>query len=238
MFLNMPDLTIFSKLESALSVTFKNRDLLLQAFTHRSYLNENPSFRLSHNERLEFLGDAVLELVVTEHLYDNFPNPEGDLTNLRASLVNARTLAEVALGLDFDSYLLLSRGEAKDANSKARHSILANTVEALIGALYLDQGQIVAKKFIDEHILSKLPEIVAKEKYRDPKSTFQEFAQKYTNITPAYKVLAEWGPDHDKHFRVGVYLGTEEVAIGEGQSKQEAQVAAAGEALKTKRWES
>lgn len=232
----MPDLTVFSKFEADLRVTFKNQDLLVQAFTHRSYLNENPGFKLSHNERLEFLGDAVLEMVVTEHLYHTFPNPEGDLTNLRASLVNAKTLAEVALSLDFDTYLLLSRGEAKDTNSKARHTILANTVESLIGALYLDQGMAAAKQFIDQHILTRLGAIVAEQKYRDPKSTFQEFAQKYVNITPAYKVLAEWGPDHDKHFRVGVYLGGEEVAVGEGQSKQEAQVAAAFEAIKIKGW--
>jgi len=232
----MPDLTVFQKLEASIGFTFKNRDLLIQAFTHRSYLNENPGYRLGHNERLEFLGDAVLELVVTEELYNQFPNPEGDLTNLRASLVNARTLANVALGLNFDSYLLLSRGESKDTNSKARHSILANAVEALIGALYLDQGFTAAKRFIDAFILTKLPEILKNQTYRDPKSTFQEFSQKNANVTPAYKVLAEWGPDHDKHFRVGVYLGDEEVAVGEGPSKQEAQVAAAVAGLKAKGW--
>ncbi|MBI4426042.1 MAG: ribonuclease III [Candidatus Kerfeldbacteria bacterium] len=232
----MPDLTVFSKLETDLGVTFSRRDLLVQAFTHRSYLNENPGFKLSHNERLEFLGDAVLELIVTEHLYHTFPNPEGDLTNLRASLVNAKTLAEVALSLNFDTYLLLSRGEAKDTNSKARHTILANAVEALIGAIYLDQGMAVVKRFIEQHLLTRLDAIVAGQKYRDPKSTFQEFAQKYVNVTPAYKVLAEWGPDHDKHFRVGVYLGEEEVAVGEGQSKQEAQVAAAAAAITVKGW--
>lgn len=232
----MPDLTMFTQLETTLGFTFKNRDLLVQAFTHRSYLNENPGYRLGHNERLEFLGDAVLELVVTEELYDKFPNPEGDLTNLRASLVNAKTLGEVALGLEFDAYLLLSRGEAKDANSKARHSILANTVESLIGALYLDQGFKVAKQFIDSYILARLPEIVASQAYRDPKSTFQEHAQRDAGTTPSYKVLAEWGPDHDKHFRVSVCLGDEEVAVGEGPSKQEAQVEAAIAGLKAKGW--
>jgi len=232
----MPDLTVFEKLEKELGVSFRNRDLLVQAFTHRSYLNENPGFSLSHNERLEFLGDAILELVVTESLYRAFPNPEGDLTNIRASLVNAKSLAEVALRLGFDEYLLLSRGEAKDANSKARHSILANTVESLIGALYLDLGLPEAKRFIDDHIISKVADIVSNQKFRDPKSVFQEFAQKYDGVTPAYKVLAEWGPDHDKHFRVGVYLGNDEVAIGEGQSKQEGQVAAALEGLKAKGW--
>ncbi len=233
----MPDLTVFSKLEDAIDVKFGNRDLLVQAFTHRSYINENPGYRLGHNERLEFLGDAVLELVVTEHLYHTLPNPEGDLTNLRASLVNAKSLAEVALALNFDAYLLLSRGEARDANSKARHSILANAVEALIGALYLDQGFEAAKKFIQNNILLKLPHILEHEAFRDPKSTFQEYSQKYSSVTPSYKVLAEWGPDHDKHFRVGVYLGDEEVAIGEGPSKQEAQVAAAMAGLKVKGWE-
>lgn len=232
----MPDLTVYDKLEKELGVAFKNKDILVQAFTHRSYLNENPGFRLHHNERLEFLGDAVLELVVTEQLYLTYPNPEGDLTNIRASLVNAKSLAEVALRLGFDSYLLLSRGEAKDANSKARHSILANSVEALIGALYLDLGFDEAKRFIDAHILSKVGDIVTNQSYRDPKSMFQEFAQKHASVTPAYRVLAEWGPDHDKHFRVGVYLGDEEVAVGEGQSKQEAQVAAALAGLKQKGW--
>lgn len=232
----MPDLSIFNKLETDLGVAFKNRDLLVQAFTHRSYINENPGYRLGHNERLEFLGDAVLELVVTEHLYHTLPNPEGDLTNLRASLVNAKSLAEVALALNFDAYLLLSRGEARDANSKARHSILANAVEALIGALHLDQGFEVAKKFIEKNILSKLPHILEHEAFRDPKSTFQEYSQKYSSVTPSYKVLAEWGPDHDKHFRIGVYLGDEEVATGEGPSKQEAQVAAAIAGLKAKGW--
>lgn len=232
----MPDLSIFNKLETDLGVAFKNRDLLVQAFTHRSYINENPGYRLGHNERLEFLGDAVLELVVTEHLYHTLPNPEGDLTNLRASLVNAKSLAEVALALNFDAYLLLSRGEARDANSKARHSILANAVEALIGALHLDQGFGVAKKFIEKNILSKLPHILEHEAFRDPKSTFQEYSQKYSSVTPSYKVLAEWGPDHDKHFRIGVYLGDEEVATGEGPSKQEAQVAAAIAGLKAKGW--
>lgn len=232
----MPDLTAFETLLSELNVTFKDRDLLVQAFTHRSYLNENPGFRLAHNERLEFLGDAVLELVVTEHLYRTFPNPEGDLTNIRASVVNARSLAEVALALNFDAYLLLSRGEAKDSNSKARHTILANAVEALIGALYIDQGFDEAKRFIDRSIITKIPGIVSNQAFRDPKSTFQELAQKYTGVTPSYRVLAEWGPDHDKHFRVGVYLDSEEAAVGEGQSKQEAQVSAAVEALKRKDW--
>ena len=232
----MPDLTVFEKLEKELGVSFRNRDLLVQAFTHRSYLNENPGFRLSHNERLEFLGDAVLELVVTENLYRSFPKPEGDLTNIRACLVNAKSLAEVALTLGFDSYLLLSRGEAKDANSKARHSILANTVESLIGALFLDLGFEAARQFIDANILTKVAGIVSNQSYRDPKSMFQEFSQKYASVTPAYKVLAEWGPDHDKHFRVGVYLANDEVAVGEGQSKQEAQVAAAMEGLKKKGW--
>lgn len=232
----MPDLTIYSELETQLGVTFSDRDLLVQAFTHRSYLNENPGYRLGHNERLEFLGDAVLELVVTEYLYHSFPNPEGELTNLRASLVNAKTLAEIALGLNFDAYLLLSRGEAKDSSSKARHTILANAIEAFIGALYLDQGFETTKRFIDTFVLVKLTDILTNQKYKDPKSTFQEHAQKYTNITPSYKVLAEWGPDHDKHFRVAVYLGNEEIAVGEGPSKQEAQVAAATNALARKKW--
>lgn len=232
----MPDPELYEQFEKQIGVTFVNRDLLVQAFTHRSYLNENPSYRNGHNERLEFLGDAVLELVVTEHLYHTLPNPEGDLTNLRASLVNARTLAELAIELNFDTYLRLSRGEAKDANSKARHSILANAVEAVIGAIYLDQGTEATRKFIHTYLLVKLAGIMENEAYRDPKSTFQEHAQRIVGITPTYKVLAEWGPDHDKHFRVAVSLGSEEIAIGEGPSKQEAQVAAAAQGLKAKGW--
>ncbi|MFZ5391375.1 MAG: ribonuclease III [Patescibacteria group bacterium] len=226
----------FSKLEKRINVIFKNQDLLRQALVHRSYLNENPGFSLPHNERLEFLGDAVLELVVTEHLYNNYPNPEGELTNWRAALVNANFLGEIANVLSLGDYLYLSRGEAKDSGSKARLYILANAMEAVIGAIYLDAGWEQASKFIGENILVHLPEVLAKALYLDPKSRFQELAQEKVGVTPRYEVLSETGPDHAKIFRVGLYLVDELVSEGTGSSKQEAQVAAAVEGLKAKDW--
>jgi ribonuclease-3 len=226
----------FSKIEKIIGVNFKNKDYLTQAFVHRSYINENPNFNLPHNERLEYLGDAVLELIVSEYLYKNYPNPEGDLTNWRASLVNAKMLAEIAQKLEFDHYLFLSRGEAKDKNSKARNSILANTFEAVIGALYLDHGFTKTKNFVKKVLLAKLPEIIKNHLYLDPKSKLQEIAQDKLNATPSYKVLDEWGPDHNRHFKIGVYFNKELVASGEGSSKQEAQVEAAKQALIIKNW--
>lgn len=226
----------FSKLEQKLGLEFKNKDLLVQAIVHRSYLNEHPKFKLGHNERLEFLGDAVLELIVTEYLYQNYPNPEGELTNWRASLVNAHMLSLIAKELDLYHYLYLSRGEAKENNKKAQNYILANAFEALIGAIYLDQGINRVKKFIEKFILVKLPEILTNKSYLDPKSLFQEKSQELLNITPTYRVLDESGPDHVKHFRIGVYLKEEIIAIGEGASKQEAQVEAASNALEKKGW--
>lgn len=229
----MKDLPI---LEKKLKVHFKNSDLLKQALVHRSYLNENPSFNLDHNERLEFLGDAVLELVVTEHLYQHYPNPEGDLTNWRASLVNSNMLAKLAEQLGLGDYLYLSRGEAKDANGKARHYILANAFEAVVGALYLDQGLKVTETFIISTVLPELPNILANQLYLDPKSRFQEIAQEKLKITPSYKVLKESGPDHNKKFQIGVYLDKELVATSTGSSKQEGQLKAAQRALVKKDW--
>jgi ribonuclease-3 len=226
----------FNKLQDFLKYQFKNPDLLRQAFVHRSYLNENPDFALGHNERLEYLGDAVLELIVSEFLYHHYPNPEGDLTNWRASLVNAKALSEVAKDLDLDEYLMMSRGESKEKNTKARQNIHANTIEALIGALYLDGGAVPAKDFIDQYILARLPTILETEAFIDPKSKFQEMSQAVFGVTPSYKVLREWGPDHDKHFLMGLYIGEEEVATGEGASKQEAQVVAAANGLQVKGW--
>ncbi len=224
-------------LEKILGCAFHNQNLLTQALVHRSYLNENPSFALAHNERLEFLGDAVLELVVTEYLYRRYPNPEGELTNWRAALVNARMLSEIALELNLNDYLYLSRGETKDANGKARQYILANALEAVIGAIYLDQGSKAASEFINKFILAKLEAILSNQLYLDPKSRFQEVAQEKTGITPHYLVLDEHGPDHAKTFKVGLYLADELIAEGAGSSKQEAQVAAAEEGLKVKSWE-
>ena len=227
----------FSKLEKAINIKFENIDLLKQSVVHRSYLNEHPSFELYHNERLEFLGDAVLEIIVTEYLYKNYPKtPEGDLTNWRASLVNSKMLAIIAKEIDLEKYLYLSKGENKDKNSKARQYILANAVEALIGAIYLDQGAKMAKKFIKEHILSKLEHILSNKLYIDAKSKFQEKAQEIYKITPSYKVVEESGPDHDKTFKVGLYLGDKLISYGKGSSKQEAQVNAASKGIKKKGW--
>jgi len=227
----------FSKLEAKIGLKFKKEDLLKQAVVHRSYLNEHPDFGLNHNERLEFLGDAVLEIIVTEYLYYKFPDtPEGDLTNWRASLVNTKMLATIADEIGLEEYLYLSRGEAKDKNSKARQYILANAVEALIGAIYLDQSTRAAKRFIKENIIIKLDNILENQLYLDPKSKFQEKAQDQYGVTPHYKVLGESGPDHSKIFEVGLYLGDELISKGKGLSKQEAQIKAAANGLKKKAW--
>ena len=226
----------FSDFEKKTKVTFKNKDLLKQAFVHRSYINENESIGLSHNERLEFLGDAVLELIVTDFLYKKYPNyTEGELTAIRSALVNAIIIAEVAGELGMNDYLLLSKGENKD-NGKARQYILANTYEAFVGAIYLDQGYVMAEKFIDKTILPRTDEIVNKKLWRDAKSLVQEKAQEFVGVTPAYKVLSESGPDHDKHFNVGIYFGDTLIASGKGKSKQEAAQSAAEAALKVKNW--
>lgn len=227
----------FSTFEKKLGLKFKSKDLLMQAFAHRSYLNENPDFKLEHNERLEFLGDAVIELIVTEYLYKQYPEKaEGDLTNWRAALVNAKMLTKVADDLGFNDYLLLSKGEAKEGG-KARAYILANTFEALIGAIYLDTGYETAEKFIHKYLINNLDEIIKKGLYKDSKSQFQEEAQERVGVTPLYRVVREWGPDHQKNFIVGVFLHDEMVAEGEGSSKQEAEEEAAKKALEVKNWE-
>lgn len=226
----------FSPLEKKLGLKFKNKDLLIQAFCHRSFLNENPDFYLSHNERLEFLGDAVLELVVTEYLFQKYPNKsEGELTNWRAALVNAKILAFVAKALGFNDFLLLSKGEAQELG-KARQYILANTFETLVGAIYLDRGYKASQEFIEKYLIKELPRIIEKGLFRDAKSHFQEKAQEKVGITPTYKVLEKWGPDHAKHFISGIFLGEELIAKGEGSSKQEAEEVAAQKALEIKRW--
>lgn len=224
-----------SKLEKKLGVKFKSKKLLKQAFVHRSYINEHPNFSLGHNERLEFLGDAVLELIVTEYLFKNYPNPEGELTNWRAALVNSRILSRVGTRLEMDSFLLLSKGEAK-GNGRARRFILANAFEALIGAIYLDQGFKKTAKFLEKNLLIELSQILENKLYRDAKSIFQEKAQEKVGQTPNYEILKETGPDHAKHFIVGVYLDKKIIARGEGVSKQEAEQKAAQEALKKKGW--
>lgn len=224
-----------SELENKIGVVFKNKDLLLQALTHRSYLNENPKWHLDQNERLEFLGDAVLELSVTDYLYKNYPNPEGELTSWRAALVNAIILSRITEKFDLNSFLLLSRGEAKDTG-RARQYILANAIEALIGAIYLDRGYGAADEFIGKFILPELPAILKQEAYKDYKSKFQEEAQDRVGVTPIYEVIKEWGPDHAKNFQVGVYLGNDLIGEGIGPSKQEAQQEAARNALERKNW--
>jgi len=226
----------FSLLEKKLNIKFQNKDLLIQAFTHRSYPNENPDFYLSHNERLEFLGDAVIELIITEHLYKTYPEkPEGQLTNWRASLVNGKILSSVAEKIGFNNFLLLSKGEKKETG-KGRQYILANTFEAFIGAFYLDQGYDVCIYFIKEHLIKELADIIKNNSFRDGKSIFQEKAQENMNITPTYKVLKEKGPDHAKHFTIGVFLKEELIAEGNGLSKQEAEEVAAKNALEIKNW--
>ncbi len=223
-------------LEERLGFSFRNRALLQQALVHRSYLNEHHDFSLGHNERLEFLGDAVLELVVTEYLYAHYDNPEGELTNWRAALVNSVMLSQYAKEIGLEEFLYLSRGEAQDGQKKARAYILADAYEAVIGAIYLDHGYDQAKQFIEDRILTHLPSILEHKLYLDPKSRFQEASQERLATTPVYKVLEESGPDHDKRFCVGVFLGDTMVADGIGSSKQEAQVAAADAALRAKDW--
>ena len=226
----------FSEIERKLGITFRNKDLLTQAFLHRSYLNEHTGLNLAHNERLEFLGDAVLELVVTDYLYKTYmQKPEGELTAFRASLVNTNTISDAARAMDFEDFLLLSKGEAKDMG-KARAYILANTFEAFTGALYLDQGYIAAESFIKKHLIPELENIIAKGLWRDAKSFVQEKSQELENVTPSYKVLHEIGPDHDKVFTVGIYFRDQKIAEGKGSSKQEAETAAARKALEVRGW--
>lgn len=218
-------------LEKKIGIKFKNKDLLMEALTHRSYRNENPEWPVAHNERLEYLGDAVLELIVSEELFREFPNyAEGQLTSHRAALVNYIMLAEVAKETELGNFLFLSKGEAKDTG-RARDVILANALEALIGAIYSDQGYKSAQKFISKFVMAHLREVKEKELYRDAKSSLQELVQEKFKITPMYKVLKEFGPDHAKTFVVGLYLGDKLIAKGQGPSKQEAEVEAAREGL-------
>jgi len=226
---------MIESLAKKIGIKFKNIELLRQAVTHRSYLNENRDYALDHNERLEFLGDAVLELIITEHLYNNYKNPEGELTSWRSALVNGEMLAIVSQDLGVENFLLMSRGEAKD-KGRARQYLLANAMEAIIGAAYLDQGYEPTKKFVLANVATRLKDIIEKKLYLDPKSFFQEKAQENEKVTPSYRVLKEWGPDHDKHFIVGIYLGNDLVAEGEGNSKQEAQREAARLGLEAKGW--
>lgn len=226
----------FSTFEKNIGIEFKDKSLLKQAFVHRSYINENKNSGLAHNERLEFLGDAVLELVITDFLFHEYPTEaEGVLTSYRSALVNATTCSDIATKLQFNDYLLLSKGESKDTG-RARQYILANALEAVIGAIYLDGGYDTAKKFIAQHFIPLIEGITKEGSHIDAKSLFQEKAQEFESITPAYKTLKESGPDHDKKFTVGVFLGKDLVSQGEGKSKQDAEQVAAKSALEVRGW--
>jgi ribonuclease III len=231
---NLP--TDLGSLQTLLKVTFADTRVLLSAITHRSYLNEHREADWDHNERLEFLGDAVLELVVTDFLFAKYPEkPEGELTAVRAALVNTVSLAEASTRLGVNDYLLMSKGEAKDVG-RARQYILANAFEACIGAIYIDQGYDRAKEFIADRLFGKTDEIVRKRLWQDAKSRFQELSQEHASITPTYETVGQSGPDHDRVFTVGVFLRHEKVAEGTGRSKQEAEQQAAEKAIEAKGW--
>jgi len=215
--------------EQKIGIMFKNEELLKTALTHRSYLNENKNIT-ENNERLEFLGDAVLEVVVTEHLFNNLPNPEGDLTNLRSALVKTETISNVSKELGVEKYLLLSKGESHSFG-RSRQLILANAFEAIVGAIYLDQGLEAARRFITDNLIVYLDKILEEKLYIDSKSEFQELAQEKDGITPHYEVISAEGPDHNKKFTVGVFIGEKKWGVGEGASKQAAQQSAAAKAL-------
>jgi len=222
----------YSKFEEKTGVEFHDESLLTQAFTHRSYLNENRGNDIRHNERLEFLGDAVMELVTTDYLFRNFPDKtEGDLTAFRASLVNTQTISDVSTELGFNDYLLLSKGEAKDTG-RARQYILANTFEAVLGAIYLDQGYEVAETFVEKFLIVRLKKILEKGLWIDAKSRLQEVIQEKNGITPTYEIVKEEGPDHDKKFTVALYYDKKKIGQGEGKSKQEAEQDIARKTLK------
>lgn len=226
----------FTEFQKKTGLTFNNIGLLTQAFVHRSYINENKQSGLSNNERLEFLGDAVLELVITDFLYKKFTDKsEGDLTAYRSALVNADTCAKIATNLGMGDYLMLSKGESKDTG-RARQYILANALEALIGAIYMDQGLEKASEFIERNFTPMIDSIISAKSFIDAKSLFQEKAQEFDGVTPSYKTIKESGPDHEKRFTVGVYIGKDLVATGEGESKQDAEQMAARTALTTRGW--
>ncbi|KKT78642.1 MAG: Ribonuclease 3 [Parcubacteria group bacterium GW2011_GWF2_44_8] len=224
-------------LQELLGVTFADPTVLLSAVTHRSYLNEHREATWEHNERLEFLGDAVLELVVTDYLFSKYPEkPEGELTAIRAALVNTNSLAAASEILGVNKYLLMSKGESKD-EGRARQYILANVFESCIGAMYLDQGYDSAKKFIADRLFGNTEDIVKQRLWQDAKSRFQELSQEHASITPTYDTLSQDGPDHDRIFTVGVFLRHEKVGEGKGRSKQEAEQQAAQAAILAKGWD-
>lgn len=226
----------YKELESKIGIKFKDLELLKTAFVHRSYVNEHRNEKIQDNERLEFLGDAVLELAATRHLFEKYPDQsEGQMTSFRSALVKGKHLAEIANHLGLGEYLLLSNGEEK-SGGREKHHILANTVESLIGAIYLEHGFETAEEFVKKSILTKLDEIIAKGLHIDAKSRFQELAQEKENFTPHYEVIEAIGPDHNKVFTMGAYIDKDLVAKGSGSSKQNAEEMAAKNALKAKEW--
>ena len=226
---------MYKKLEKKIGLKFKDSHLLQKAFVHRSYLNEHKSSKLESNERLEFLGDAVLELVVTEYLYSNYPNPEGELTNWRSALVKGEMLAKIAEDLDLGSYLYLSHGEER-SGGRNKDYLLANTLEAVIGVIYLELGYKKARDFIEKFLLVHLEDILTKGSHIDAKSQLQELAQEKVGVTPVYQVLHDEGPDHEKIFTMGAYVEDRIVGKGKGGSKQSAEQKAAEDALKRLKW--
>ena len=226
----------YAVLEKKIGIKFKDKSLLSIAFVHKSYVNEHRNESIDHNERMEFLGDAVLELISTEHLYRNHPEQaEGEMTNFRSALVQGKNLAEVARLLNLGEYLFLSHGE-ENSGGRKKNYILANTLEALIGAIYLDQGFKVTEKFIKTHILASLDEIIENNLHIDPKSSFQEIVQEKMDVTPTYELIKDSGPDHNKKFECGVFIGKKLIVTGVGSSKQKAEEDAAKKALIKKGW--
>ncbi len=227
----MPETSRLESLETSLGVLFRDRALLKEALTHRSYLNEHPHWSPRHNERLEYLGDAVLELAVSDSLYRTLPEAsEGELTAVRAALVNFQSLARLAGAIGLGPYIRMSKGEARD-QGRAREVILANAMEAVVGAIYLDAGMAPVQTLVDAHLMPLASDILATKSYKDPKSALQEFVQERYRVTPSYRVLAEDGPPHQRTFTVGVYVDGAIVGQGTGPSKQEAEVDAAKQAM-------
>lgn len=223
--------------EKKFNLNFKSKDLLQQAFIHRSYINENKDTGLEHNERLEFLGDAVLELVITDYLFKQFPGiPEGRLTAYRSALVRTESISAAAREMGANDLLMLSKGEARD-QGKARDYILANTFEAIIGAIYIDIGYDAASGIIHQMLVPNLEAIIAQSSWRDAKSYVQEKSQEIYSETPQYKLVSSEGPDHDKKFVMAIYFGEKKIAEGEGNSKQAAQQSAAQAAIDSEGWE-
>jgi len=218
-----------------LGFEFNDIMLLVTALTHRSYINEHKKSATEHNERLEFLGDAVLELVSSDFLFKNYNEPEGIMTAWRAALVRTESIGDAGKELGYEPLVRLSKGEHQHGSNRALDIILADCFEAVIGAIYLDQGYEAARKFIEKHILIKIDQILEEGSWRDPKSYFQELAQKFDNLTPNYHLIKEEGPDHDKTFTVGVYVGKSLKGQGTGHSKQEAETSAAREGIKNYR---